>query len=1089
MEATSAVNGASVIDLSTPSSRAAGPGRQQANRSPYGMKTTDSTRKQPPGAQDDGSQKRTPIKAWTGVNPITNRANAPTQSNGIIQPTRSTNSKPAVTQESKNVDKTGSDNVSYMFAKLLGLHVELSTKHGEAFTGIFAGASLQDAQDSSVLLKFVQQTSRASPTTNGASSLRQEYIGIGSEHSMSFGLGDMAGIYAKQVPEPQQAPATNGASSGFRTDVDISGNLAVRERNLQRWVSPSGNNSDTALESLESTTGDYDQFKVNEQRFGVRSDYDENFYTTHIDRSNPLYSMRAAEADRIAREIEGQQTNNVHIREERGHQDDDEVDEEEKYSGVRRNAPDYAPLQTNQPNTYTPPARRSAVPKPALGNSSVDPAIISAQIARPGSKPKEQKEQKETQTVAIEKTVATATDSTQGSIPRTAEPIAVEAKPASSTKAVNESAPRPALPIASKILGSGATATENVEIELLDSFRQFANAEKLKWQDTRRSRASADKMIKFNDLVKFSQNFKLLTPIPKDLVPILAKDKVKQDDLVEKAQKISQTAAAAKATPAQDPKAPRAFAPARWEGEPSHLNAASSRNRQNVPQQPAAGAGNVNKPNQGMLSHRLADSHRAHKLGAAAGTVPSPLPIQDARATQKRPSIPLGSTPSPQHFNSIRSPTSATSGKLNVKAMEFRPNPNANSFRPTDPSVASSPRSGLNTRPVSRPPSPSEFFGDRKPVPLSERPSILDNFNPLKFLRAEAKKVPKDGKAPDYSKNGGIPPAYKTPPTWNPPKDGEEWRSYKDTMVHPRSRSSDAVSQHTSPSHAPLAHQHQLPPHLQGNGIIPQVHAPTHIPPHMPPHHHTYGGPAHQYDDHHMRPSASNSSVFPAPSPRVQTMNIAYPSPMTQQAQLAYGQHLPGYVMGPNGPQPIRFAQFPGGPQMLPQGPHLAAPMMVPQNSSGGGGMMAALPQQMGIPFNPLMGAIYQGGNPQAYGGAGQHQTPNNSGYPSPRAAAPMMMHQGSHQGQHHPVYMAPGQYGQPMYAQGQPTHMTPMRGYASPQPHYVQNTYPHQYQQPHRTPSNGYGQVPQMAHHQHMNAQQAPPHGGPPMDMVDSSK
>jgi PAB1-binding protein PBP1 len=83
--------------------------------------------------------------------------------------------------------------------------------------------------------------------------------------------------------------------------------------------------------SLESTsTGDWDQFKANEQRFGLRSDYDENIYTTAIDYKNPLYAQRARDAERIAREIEGTTATNAHVREERGI-DDGGADEEEKF--------------------------------------------------------------------------------------------------------------------------------------------------------------------------------------------------------------------------------------------------------------------------------------------------------------------------------------------------------------------------------------------------------------------------------------------------------------------------------------------------------------------------------------------------------------------------------------------------------------------------------------------------------------------------------------------------------------------------------------------------------------------------------------
>ena len=121
---------------------------------------------------------------------------------------------------------------------------------------------------------------------------------------------------------------SEGTSSGFRTDTDISGNVAMPERDLQRWE-PS-NSADTSL-SLENSSGAWDQFQVNEQRFGLKSDYNEEIYTTRLDRSRPDYRQREAEARRIAQKIEGSSTDNAHTKEERGMVGEDDVfDEEEK---------------------------------------------------------------------------------------------------------------------------------------------------------------------------------------------------------------------------------------------------------------------------------------------------------------------------------------------------------------------------------------------------------------------------------------------------------------------------------------------------------------------------------------------------------------------------------------------------------------------------------------------------------------------------------------------------------------------------------------------------------------------------------------
>lgn len=61
----------------------------------------------------------------------------------------------------------------------------------------------------------------------------------------------------------------------------------------------------------------WDQFAENERLFGMKTDYDENIYTTAIDRNHPQYKQRVAEADKKAREIERSVANNSHVAEER----------------------------------------------------------------------------------------------------------------------------------------------------------------------------------------------------------------------------------------------------------------------------------------------------------------------------------------------------------------------------------------------------------------------------------------------------------------------------------------------------------------------------------------------------------------------------------------------------------------------------------------------------------------------------------------------------------------------------------------------------------------------------------------------------
>lgn len=109
--------------------------------------------------------------------------------------------------------------------------------------------------------------------------------------------------------------------------------MAFRERTLQKWEPSSDANANLSLESSGQSSG-WDQFATNERLFGVRSDYDENIYTTTIDRSHPQYAERVALAERKAREIEGSSALNAHVREERSQNvtgDNKDADEEDLY--------------------------------------------------------------------------------------------------------------------------------------------------------------------------------------------------------------------------------------------------------------------------------------------------------------------------------------------------------------------------------------------------------------------------------------------------------------------------------------------------------------------------------------------------------------------------------------------------------------------------------------------------------------------------------------------------------------------------------------------------------------------------------------
>jgi hypothetical protein len=152
-------------------------------------------------------------------------------------------------------------------------------------------------------------------------------------------------------------------------------------RELQRWMPDDGMDSSAFLldggleEELGGGSG-WNQFEVNKSKFGVTSTFDENIYTTRLDKDSCAISER--EAARIAAEIEGHGYSshgvgyNAHIAEERGFEiDDGQMDEEDKYSSVLgvRSAPAGMPPAA-PPKSALPPRQAMQGGGPGSSGSS-----------------------------------------------------------------------------------------------------------------------------------------------------------------------------------------------------------------------------------------------------------------------------------------------------------------------------------------------------------------------------------------------------------------------------------------------------------------------------------------------------------------------------------------------------------------------------------------------------------------------------------------------------------------------------------------------------------------------------------------------
>jgi hypothetical protein len=241
------------------------------------------------------------------------------------------------------------DRTVYATMNLVGRVVQVQVKSGEVYEGIFHTACTE--KGFGVVLKMARKKdSLQTPTPTVFTTTPVNTLIVQPK--------DFVQLIAKDVTFDDSSDTLN---EGFHTDSDISGhNGDVRERELMPWV-PDGEEEELednlSLSNIFSNKKGWDQFEVNEKLFGVKSTYKEDIYTTALDRNSQLYLEKEQEAQRIADEIEKKVTTNIHLAEERGQSyDEDDIDEEERYSSVIRSH-----TSSSNVGKYIPPAKRAAI--------------------------------------------------------------------------------------------------------------------------------------------------------------------------------------------------------------------------------------------------------------------------------------------------------------------------------------------------------------------------------------------------------------------------------------------------------------------------------------------------------------------------------------------------------------------------------------------------------------------------------------------------------------------------------------------------------------------------------------------------------
>jgi len=313
----------------------------------------------------------------------------------------------------------------------------------------------------------------------------------------------------------------------FKTDSAISGKSGeIFERQLQKWE-PEKGNFDVSLELTDDGSNEkWDQFETNEKLFGITTDYDEEIYTTVLDRTKSDFKKREQEAIKIAAEIEKASTENIHLAEERGQIiDDDEIDEEDRYGAVIRKPGKYVPPNLRKQMEANEPHHQKQLNRDSKTNTYDQ------------KKDKDNKNRMDQKQNDSKNTKSATTNKNASTLSNTSNKESENKVLSSSTPGTNNATAATTKSSLSKIekknnynelLNNNKGINQgNIQEKLVNHFRQFSKKEKEHLQQKKQALMQKQKEVLFSGFKSFSENLKLpeLKELPSDNELLASSDK------------------------------------------------------------------------------------------------------------------------------------------------------------------------------------------------------------------------------------------------------------------------------------------------------------------------------------------------------------------------------------------------------------------------------------------------------------------------------------------------------------------------------------------------------------------------------------